>query len=101
MNYKRLVITIIMLLLLSFAIYKQLEIIRLIKHNSAMLDADPFAYGAIKFGIGEAACFISDFKTLVFNQSGSKFIILQKSPGYDINIAQLNGVVGDGSGKDS
>lgn len=68
-------IKIAMILLLLFAVYKQIEIVKTIQDNAEMLDADPFAYGAKRYGLDYTTCIISNTKTLWFNETNSGFII--------------------------
>jgi hypothetical protein len=71
-------VKILFLILVCIVIYNQVRIIKIIYENQDKLDQDPFVYGAIRYNIKEATCFITEYRTLYFNQSVSKFIIKNK-----------------------
>ena len=67
--------TIIMMLLLAFAIIMQIKLVAMIVKDKEAIDQDPFVAGANRFDLENVNCYIDDHTSLHFNKTSSSFII--------------------------
>lgn len=68
----------VIILLLIFLIYKQIEILNFFQDNKAQLDSDPLVYSARYYNIESCGCVINDNVTLYFNKNKSGYLIKSK-----------------------
>lgn len=79
--------TLILIFLLFVAIGMQIRTYIIFRNNVEYLDADPFVFGANKYGVDECTCRINNNTEIYFNKTTSLTKITQKS--FDFNFDNL------------
>ncbi len=74
-------VKLVMVCILCVLLFYQIKLVEFVLLNYQDLKLDAFSYGARKFNINEATCYIDEKTILYFNQSGSKFIITNHGTG--------------------
>jgi hypothetical protein len=85
-DWKNWIVKVIIIALLIFIIYKQVQILTFFQDNKAQLDADPLVYSARYYNIESCGCVMNENVTLYFDKNKSSYLIQKKGPVNDLKI---------------
>jgi hypothetical protein len=85
-DWRNWIVKLIIIVMLAFIIYKQVEILTFFQDNKAQLDADPLVYSARYYNIESCGCVLNENVTLHFNKNKSSYLIQKKGAVSDLKI---------------